>query len=386
MTGERIFLDHASGGPLLPAARAAMEKVLAGHGAAPGGGHREARESREVLEHARKQAAEFLGVEDPEKIVFTSGGTESVQSAIRGWGEGAGKGTLYVSEMEHPAVEAAVRRLERGGFKVVRIPVDAEGRLQWKNLKTGEGPGLVCVHLAHHDLGIVQDLKQAAVFAKSARAQLFVDATSGAGWVSLPAGLDGVDLLAISGHRLGAPKGSGLLFIQSGFSWRGQVEGGRQENDQRSGTENLPAIAGLGVALAEWRKSCEKFRKTAGGTQRMLLEGIRKKVSNAKLHGPEPGSERSPAHLGISFAGLEAEALALVLDRVGVAARGGSGCVTREIRIPPAMKVIGAKPEEARSLILFTLGAATPTPDVSTAAHLISEAVKRLASSLPASF
>ncbi|MFZ9875054.1 MAG: aminotransferase class V-fold PLP-dependent enzyme, partial [Candidatus Methylacidiphilales bacterium] len=180
MAGQRIFLDHASGGALLPSAKAAMEQVLAVHGAAPGGGHREARESREILQHARKQAAEFLGVEDPEKIVFTSGGTESVQSAIRGWGEGAGKGTLYVSEMEHPAVEAAVRRLEKGGFKVVRIPVDEEGRLKWKKVVPGEGPGLVCIHLAHHDLGIVPDLKQASVFAKSNRAQLFVDATFGA--------------------------------------------------------------------------------------------------------------------------------------------------------------------------------------------------------------
>jgi cysteine desulfurase len=177
-----------------------------------------------------------------------------------------------------------------------------------------------------------------------------------------------------------------LIFIRSGFPWRGQVEGGRQENDQRAGTENLAAIAGLGAALAEWRKIGEKFRKTAGEGQRMLLEGIRKKVSNAKLHGPEPGPERNPAHLGMSFAGLEAEALALVLDRVGVAARGGSGCVTREMKIPPAMKAVGAKPEEARSLILFTLGAATPTLDVSLAANLISEAVKRLASSLPTSF
>ncbi|NDD57185.1 MAG: aminotransferase class V-fold PLP-dependent enzyme, partial [Verrucomicrobia bacterium] len=157
----------------------------------------------------------------------------------------------------------------------------------------------------------------------------------------------------------------------------------RQENDQRAGTENLAAIAGLGVALAEWIKSGEKFRKTAGEAQRMLLEGIRKKVSNAKLHGTEPGPGRSPAHLGISFAGLEAEALALVLDRVGVAARGGSGCVTREMKIPPAMKAIGAKPEEARSLILFTLGVTAPIPDLSVAANLISEAVKRLASSLP---
>jgi cysteine desulfurase len=242
---------------------------------------------------------------------------------------------------------------------------------------------LVCVHLAHHDLGTVQDIKQAAVFAKSARAQLFVDATFGGGWVSLPAGLEGIDLLAISGHRLGAPKGSGLIFIRSGFPWRGQVEGGRQENDQRAGTENLAAIAGLGAALAEWIKSGEKFRKTAGEAQRMLLEGIRKKVSNAKLHGPEPGPERNPSHLGLSFAGLEAEALALVLDRVGVSARGGSGCVTREIKILPAMNAIGAKPEEARALILFTLGVMTKVSEMATAAERVEEAVKKLKAAMP---
>jgi cysteine desulfurase len=360
-----------------------MEMVLAGHGAAPGGGHREARESREVLGQARKQAADFLEVEDPDRIVFTSGGAESVQSAILGWGEGAGKGTAYVSELEHPAVEAAVRRLGKAGFKVVRIPVDREGRLQWKKVQAEEGAGLVCVHLAHHDLGTVQDLKQAAVFTKSAKAQLFVDATFGAGWVSLPKGLEGIDLLAVSGHRLGAPKGSGLLYIRSGFPWRGQAEGGRQENDQRAGTENLPAIAGLAAALAEWGTQGEKFRKLAAEAQRALLEEILKMVPTAKLHGSEPGAERSPAHLGISFAGLEAEALALVLDRMGVAVRGGSGCVTREMKIPPAMRVIGAKPEEARALILFTLGLGTCAGNMAEAAQRVSQGVQRLAATLP---
>ena len=134
MAGERIFLDHASGGPLLPVAKAAMEKVLAGHGAAPGGGHREARESRRLLEHARSQAAEFLGVEDSERVVFTSGGTESVQSAIRGWGEANARGTLYVSEMEHPAVESAVRRLAKDRHELVRMPVDGEGRFARLNV------------------------------------------------------------------------------------------------------------------------------------------------------------------------------------------------------------------------------------------------------------
>ena len=382
MAGERVFLDHASGGLLLPAARTAMESALSGHGAAPGGGHREARESREILEAARKQAADFLGTQDPERILFTSGGTEAVQSAIRGWGEAAGQGTIYVSEMEHPAVESAVRRLDRAGFSVVRIPVDGEGRLQWRKVKPA-GSGLVCVHLAHHDLGTVQNLKQAAVFAKEAEAGLFVDATFGSGWVALPKGLEGVDLLAVSGHRLGGPKGSGLLWIRSGFPWKAQSEGGRQENDQRAGTENLPAIAGLGAALEEWKKNAEKFRRNAKETQQALLDGIRKKISVAKLHGPEPGAERSPAHLGISFAGLEAESLALVLDRVGVAVRGGSGCVTREMKIPPALQAIGAKPEEARALILFTLGVETKASEMEMAAERVGQAVQRLEEAMP---
>ena len=381
MAVERIFLDHASGGPLLPAARLALEKVLSGAGAAPGGGHREARESREVLELARKQAVDFLGTEDLERIVFTSGGTEAVQAAIRGWGEAVGKGTIYLSEMEHPAVETAVRWLQKAGFSVVPIPVDGEGKFQWKKVKSA-GPGLVCVHLAHHDLGTVQDLGQAKAWAESVKAQLFVDATFGAGWVGLPKELEGVDLLAVSGHRLGGPKGSGLLWVGSGCPWRAQIVGGRQENDQRAGTENLPAIVGFGAALQEWSGKADKFRKDTREAQEALWHEIGKKVIRAKLHGPKLGPERSPAHLGISFAGLEAESLALVLDRVGVAARGGSGCVTREMRIPPGMKAIGASSEEARSLILFTLGWETRSPQMAAAAERVADAVLRLSDAL----
>jgi len=210
-----------------------------------------------------------------------------------------------------------------------------------------------------------------------------VDATFGAGWVELPKGLEGVDLLAVSGHRLGGPKGSGFLWIRSGYPWKAQVEGGRQENDQRAGTENLPAIAGLGAALEEWKNSVGKFRENAREAQQALWDEIRKKVSTAKLQGPELGLERSPAHLGVSFAGLEAESLALVLDRVGVAARGGSGCVTREMKIPPAMKVIGAKPEEARALILFTLGVMTKASEMATAAERVEQAVQKLQAAMP---
>jgi len=382
MSGERIYLDHASGGALSPVARAAMEEVLARHGAAPGGGHREARESRDFLERARNQAAGFLGLEDPEGIVFTSGGTESVQSAVLGWGEAAGSGTIYVSEMEHPAVESAVQKLGKKGFVVVRIPVDGEGRFQWRRIKS-VGPGLVCVHLAHHDLGTVQDLKTAAAFAKEAKARLFVDATFGAGWVELPKRLEGVDALAISGHRIGGPKGSGILWVRSGFPWKAQMGGGRQEGDRRSGTENLPAIVGLGVAAEEWLRHGEMLRKDTRKAQKALADGIEKNAPIAKLHGPRVGEARSPAHLAFSFAGLEAESLALVMDRVGLAVRGGSGCVTREMKIPPAMKAIGAKPEEARALILFTLGLEMKVSQMEMAVERVEKAVKRLEETMP---
>ena len=382
MSDERIYLDHASGGLLLPAAKAAMETILAGHGAAPGGGHREARESRDELEKARQRVAHFLGTKEPEGVVFTSGGTEGLQSGIHGWGESVGKGTLYLSEMEHPAVESAVRRLGSGSFKGVRVPVDGEGRLKWDGVKAGFGAGLVCIHLAHHDLGTVQSISNARKFAEKVGAKLFVDATHGAGWVPMDVEA-GADLVALSGHRLGAPKGSGALWIRSGFPWKAQIVGGKQEGDRRAGTENLPAIVGFGAALAEWEKSGQSFRGNAQKAQKILAEEILQKISCAKLHGPKVGTGRNPSHLSFSFAGLEAESLALVLDRLGLAVRGGSGCVTREMKIPPAMKAITAKPEEARALILFTLGITPPMERIREVADRVADGVKRLTAALP---
>jgi len=382
MSEERIYLDHASGGMLLPSVQRELLRFLVEVQAAPGGGHREAREAREEVEKARQRVAHFLGAKESEGVVFTSGGTEAVQSGIRGWGESVGKGTLYLSEMEHPAVESAVRRLEKNGFTVVRVPVGGEGRFKWDGVKAGSGVGLVCVHLAHHDLGTVQSISDARKFAEKVGAKLFVDATHGAGWVPLDVE-EGADLVALSGHRLGAPKGSGALWIRSGFPWKAQLEGGRQEGDRRAGTENLPAIVGFGVAAEEWARSGESFRSEAQKAQKILAEEILKKISSAKLHGPKVGMERNPSHLAFSFAGLEAESLALVLDRVGLAVRGGSGCVTREMKIPPAMKAIGAKPEEARALILFTMGINSPMDRMVEAAVRVAEGAKRLSAALP---
>ena len=383
MSVERIYLDHASGGILLPSVQKEMLRFLVETQASPGGGHREGREAREELEKARQRLATFLGVRDTEGVVFLSGGTEAIQSAIRGWGEVAGKGTIYLSEMEHPAVESAARGLGKKEFTLARVPVDAEGRLKWGEMKAGSGKGLVCVHLAHHDLGMAQKISEARKFAEKVGAKLFVDATHGAGWVSFSVEDSGADLVAVSGHRLGAPKGSGALWIRSGTVWSPWLEGGRQEGDRRAGTENLPAIVGFGVAAEEWSKSGEHFRRDVAKSQQALAEGIGRKIPMAKLHGPKLGAERNPAHLAFSFAGLEAESLALVLDRVGLAVRGGSGCVTREMRIPPAMKAIGAKPEEARALILFTLGLGTSAGQMEEAAERVLKGVKRLASVLP---
>ena len=131
MSAERIYLDHAAGGALLPAVQKEMLRYLVGNQASPGGGHREGREAREELEKARQRVATFLGAKNVEGVIFTSGGTEAVQSAIRGWGEAVQNGTIYVSEMEHPAVERAVRTLGKRGFTLVRVPVDVEGRLKW---------------------------------------------------------------------------------------------------------------------------------------------------------------------------------------------------------------------------------------------------------------
>ena len=384
MSSERIYLDHAAGGFVFPSVQKEMLRYLVGIQASPGGGHREGREAREELERARERVASFLGAKETEGLVFMSGGTEAIQSAIRGWGEAVQNGTVYISGIEHPAVESAVRALEKKGFTLVKVPVDAEGRLKWGEMKAGNGKGLVCVHLAHHDLGTVQKITEARKFAEKAGAKLFVDATHGAGWVSFEVDKSGADLVVLSGHRIGGPKGSGALWVRSGTPWSPWIEGGRQEMDRRAGTENLPAIVGFGVAADEWKKRGDDFRKDVAQSQKLLAEEILKKVSSANLHGPKLGLGRSPNHLSFSFAGLEAESLALVLDRVGLAVRGGSGCVTREMKIPPAMRAIGAKPEEARALILFTIGIGTESKLMEEAADRVAKGVKRLQQALEA--
>jgi cysteine desulfurase len=384
MSQERIYLDHAAGGWLLPNVQKELLRFLVEIHASPTGGHREGREAREQLEIARKQVADFLGARTFEDVIFTSGGTESVQSAIRGWGASVRQGTIYVSEIEHPAVESAVRRLEESGFQVRRVKVDSIGRFKWDGVKVELGAALVCVHLAHHDLGTLQNLGEAKQFADRVGAKLFVDGTHGAGLVSLDVEKVGADLVALSGHRLGGPRGTGALWIRSGTPWTPWIEGGRQEGDRRAGTENLPAIVGFGVAAEDWKKIGDDFRRDVAQAQRVLAEGILKEVPSAKLHGSRLGLERSPNHLAFSFAGLEAESLALVLDRVGLAVRGGSGCVTREMKIPPAMRAIGAKPEEARALILFTIGIGTESKLMDDAADRVVEGVKRLQLALEA--
>ncbi len=385
MNRERIYLDHAAGSSLGLRVRAEMDRALGWSGAAPSGGHREGREAREELTKARGRVADFLGAKDAEGVIFTSGGTEAVQSALRGWGEALGKGTLYLSLMEHPAVESAARQLEKRGFGLVRIPVDKEGKLRWEGVKGLSGEGLVCLHLAHHDLGTVQNLSEAKRFAERMGAKLFLDGTHGAGWVSLDVETVGADMVALSGHRLGGPKGVGALWVRSGIRWMSWLEGGRQEGDRRAGTENLSAIVGFGVAAEEWRKDGEERRKQVVKAQKILADGILKKVHTAKLHGTKLGAERSPAHLAFSFKGLEAESLALVLDRVGLAVRGGSGCVTREMKIPPGMKAIGAEEREARALILFTLGLNSQAEQMEEAATRVVEGVDWLTKALPGS-
>ena len=298
MSAERIYLDHAAGGVLFPSVQKEMLRYLVGIQASPGGGHREGREARDELEKARQRVATFLGARDGGGSDFYFGGNGG-EGAIgdSGLGEAVQNGTIYVSEMEHPAVESAVRTLGKRGFTLVRVPVDAEGRLKWGEVKVEKDKGLVCLHLAHHDLGTVQKIAEARKFADRVGAKLFVDATHGAGWVSFSVEESGADLVALSGHRLGGPKGSGALWIRSGTAWAAWLEGGRQEGDRRAGTENLPAIVGLGVAVEEWGKKGEAFREEAGGAQKLFWHGVQKKVGIAKLHGAPLGAERNPAHL-----------------------------------------------------------------------------------------
>ncbi len=333
----RIYLDNAASTPVRPEALAAMLPLFSSDFANPSAHHAGGRRAAQALDLAREQTARTLGARG-EEIVFTSGGTESINAALKGVAfaqadAGAGR-HVVTTEVEHHAVLHSANFLERFGFEVDLLPVDEHGQVSPRAVADAvrNDTILVSVGYANNEVGTVQRLAEIAG-AVRARAREFghaipvhTDAVQAASSLPLNVDLLQVDLLSLSGHKFGGPKGTGVLYIRRGVPFLEQASGGGQERQRRSGTENVAGVAGMAEALRLAQAERNRFHEQTGALRDRLDEQLRRSCPDARLNGHP--SERLPHNLHLCFPGVEGEALVEALDERGIECSAGAACTS----------------------------------------------------------
>lgn len=361
-----IYADAAATTPVRRDVLEAMWPYLTQEFGNPSSTHELGHRAASALSTARAQVASAFGAR-PGEVVFTSGGTESDNLAVKGLALASPRGRhLVTTAIEHEAVLESVAYLERvHGFEVTFADVDPAGAVTPEALRAALRPDttLVSVHHANNEIGTVQDVAALAAVAHEVGALFHTDAVQSAGWldVSLP-GL-GVDALSISGHKLGTPKGIGALVVRAGLPLEPLIHGGGQERGRRSGTENVAFAVGLGVAaasLAERRQAAAEL----AGSRDALITGVLDAVPGALLTGPDPRAEapssdapitRHPGHASFCFPGTSGEAVLLELERQGIVTSSGSACAAGRDEPSHVLLALGLSPEVAQTSVRFTL-------------------------------
>lgn len=359
-----VYLDNNA--TTRPAAEvlAAMEPFFRDYWGNPSSMHRFGGQVQKHIRQAREQVAALLGA-DPSEIVFTSCGTESNNTAIRGAAEAAPeRPAIVTTRVEHPAVLEPCRRLKEQGFPLTELDVDSQGRLNLDGLQAAlrGGRALVSMMWANNETGVVFPVAQAAEMVKLAGGVMHTDAVQAAGKIPIDVRRVPVDLLTISGHKLHAPKGIGALYIRRGTRIRPLLLGGHQENGRRGGTENVPYIVALGQACAmAARRLAEEDGRLAALRDR-LEAGILATCPNAQVNGDR--AHRLPNTLNISFHYVEGEAILYHLSDLGIAASSGSACASGSLEPSHVIRAMGVPFTAVHGSIRFSLSHENTDADI----------------------
>jgi cysteine desulfurase len=374
---DLIYLDHNATTPLDPEAFEAMRpwftERFGNASAAYALGHL----SNGAVVAAREQVAALVGC-TPAEIVFTSGGTESLNHAFRGvWEAFPMKRHLVTTAVEHPAVRALVGWWKGQWGEVSDVGVDGEGRLDLAELERAVRPdtALVAVMAANNESGVLFPVDEAARIAKSKGALFLVDATQAMGKIPVNAGAWGADLLTLSGHKFYGPKGTGLLMLRRGVRLRPLVLGGSQERGRRGGTENVPGIVGLGKA-AELALAHLQDMERVRGFRDAMEKGLLADIPEIRIHGE--AAERLPNTSLVGFAGIEGEALQLKLAEQGICVSTGSACSTGMREPSHVLRAMKVPDTYARGTVRFSLGRETTPEDMRKVQDLLPGLVAEL--------
>ncbi len=378
----RIYLDHNATTPPSDAVIQRMVAVLRDEFGNPSSVHHFGQRAKAIIDEARSSVAALIGA-DPGDVVFTGGGTEGDNLAIRGIAEAlepSGRKHLIATAIEHEAVLNTLKALARRGWKTTLLPVDESGIVAPDALRSAitDDTALVSVMHANNEIGTVQPIAELAAIARERRAIFHTDAVQSAGKIPIDVKALGVDLLSISAHKFYGPKGVGALWIRRGVRLQPPLTGGKQERSRRAGTENVAAIAGMGVAAREAIGKMGSEATRLAALRDRLEDVILGNVTGTALNGVR--SPRVPNTTNISFDRTEAESLLIALDLEGLAVSTGSACSSGTLEPSHVLKAMGFPAHRTQNSLRFSLGAANTEADIDRAIAVLPAVVQKLRS------
>lgn len=351
-------MDHAATTSVDVEAVKAMEPYFSLKYGNPNSIHSFGQEAREAVEEARKKIAHLIGA-NPSEIVFTAGGTEADNYAIKGiaWANQKKGNHIITSKIEHHAVLHSCQFLEKQGFKITYLPVDIYGLIDLEDVKKAitDKTILVTIMHANNEIGTIEPIKEISEVVKKAGVYFHIDSVQTVGHIPIDVNDLGVDMLSMSGHKFYGPNGVGALYLKKGTNIISLIDGGSQEKNRRAGTENVAGIVGLGkaVELAE-KRLAKGLEDRVVKLRDKLIKGIMDKIENVRLNGHP--TNRLPGNANFCFEFIEGESMLLRLDMEGVAASSGSACTSGSLKASHVLLAIGLPPEIAHGSLRLTLG------------------------------
>ena len=377
---RRVYFDNNATTPVLPEILEAMQPYFGEHFGNASSIHHHGQETRAAVERARESVAALLGCR-PSEIVFTSGGTEADNLAVFGlmgeWSQA--KGHVITSTIEHHAVMNVCKLLESAGCAVTWLPVDGRGQVDPQDVRRALRPDtkLITIMMANNETGVLQPVEEIGKIAAEADVSFHTDAVQAGGKVALDVKRIGCHLLALSGHKMHAPQGVGVLYVRKGTILQPMLHGGRHERSRRAGTENVPGIVGLGKAAELAKQSLDR-----GDIDNMAA--LRDKIEQAILNEVDAtgvngaGAARVPNTTNLYFDYIEGEALVIALDLKGLAVSTGAACSSGAIEPSHVLTAMGLRPDRARASLRFSLGKQNTADEVNFALGLIPQTVTHL--------
>ena len=376
---KRVYMDHSATTPVRPEVVEAMTPYFTETFGNASSVHAFGREARKVVDASRESVACLLGAE-PDEIIFTSGGTESDNAAVKGAAlanQKKGK-HLITSGIEHRAVLNSCGRMAKQGFEVTELPVDGQGLVSPADLRSAMRPDttLVSIMAANNEVGVVAPLAELAAIAHEGGALFHTDAVQAVGKISVNVDELGLDLLSLSAHKFYGPKGVGVLYRRKGTRIQAMIHGGHHERNLRAGTENVPGIVGLAKALELACLQMPQETVRLAALRDRLQEGITQRIPDVRLNGHP--IQRLPHLLNVSVLGIEGESMLLGLDAKGIALSTGSACTSGSLEPSHVLTAMSVPPEVAHGSLRFSLGLANDQQDVDYVLEVLPQIIERL--------